>query len=54
MPSFAIRSRAQSHSTRFHSVAPGARYSGYLSRLGLWTKSRSEAPFGQRVPRLTG
>ena len=49
-----MRSTAQSQETRFHSLEPGARYSGNLSRVGLWMKSRRLAPFGQSVPRLTG
>ncbi|MCY1443014.1 hypothetical protein D9M71_594080 [compost metagenome] len=52
--SLAMRSRASSHSMRFHALEPGSRISGYLRRLGLWTKSKRPAPFGQRVPRLTG
>src|SRR5256885_12803758 len=43
-----------SQDMRFHSLEPGARYSGYFRRCGLWTKSSSEAPLGHSVPRLTG
>src|SRR5208283_5716858 len=45
---------ASSQEIRFHSLEPGARYSGYLSRSGLWMKSTRPAPFGHRVPRFTG
>ena len=36
------------------SLAPAGRYSGNFSRLLLWTKSSSAAPFGHSVPRLIG
>src|SRR5262245_38165483 len=50
----AIRSIAWSQEIRFHSAVPGARYSGYFTRFGLWIMSSTPAPFGQSVPRLTG
>ncbi|MNN85259.1 hypothetical protein D3C81_2025260 [compost metagenome] len=50
----AMRSSASSQLTRTHSLLPGLRTSGYCRRLGLWIKSSRPAPFGQRVPRLTG
>ena len=52
--SLAMRVKASSQEMRFHSFEPAARYSGYLSRSGLCTKSSRPAPLGQSVPRLTG
>ena len=52
--SLVMRVRASSHDIRTHLSVPGARYSGYFRRLGLWMKSIRAAPLGQSVPRLTG
>src|SRR5512139_2322591 len=52
--SLAMRVKASSQEMRFHSLLPGARYSGYCRRLGLCTKSSRPAPFGHSVPRFTG
>src|SRR3546814_9063111 len=46
-----MRSGASSHEMRCHLSEPGARYSGYLRRLGLLMKSVSPALLGQSVPR---
>src|SRR5450830_1021898 len=52
--SLAIRSKASSQEIFFHSVPPGARYSGASKRFGLWMKSIRLAPLGHNVQRLTG
>src|SRR5262249_55383624 len=37
-----------------HSVAPGARYQTFVTRLGLTASWKVAAPLGKRVPRLMG
>jgi hypothetical protein len=50
----AMRLMASSQEMRFHSLLPGSRTSGNLSRLGLLTMSIRPAPLGHSVPRFTG
>ena len=50
----AIRSIASSQEIGVHSGAPGARYSGLVSRRSLTTNCLSEIPLEQSVPRLIG
>src|SRR5262245_44349176 len=55
LTSWATRSIAHSRVLVLaHSVAPGARYQTFVTRLGLTTSWKVADPFGQRAPRLTG
>src|SRR5260370_5627078 len=50
----AISFRALSQEMSSHSVAPGRRTCGFVSRRGLSMSCSSEEPFGHSVPRLVG